>query len=59
MTLFPIEVKKTAQASEAYTKHFGALNKLGKKIGTGAVLCLGQSRIPINREIVSIPAWEI
>jgi predicted AAA+ superfamily ATPase len=59
MTLFPIEVKKTAQASEAGTKHFAALKKLGKKIGTGAVLCLGQSRIPINREIVSIPAWEI
>jgi predicted AAA+ superfamily ATPase len=59
MTLFPIEVKKTAQASEADTKHFSALKKLGKKIGTGAVLCLGQSRIPINREIVSIPAWEI
>jgi predicted AAA+ superfamily ATPase len=59
MTLYPVEVKKKAQASEADAKHFGALKKLGKKIGTGAVLCLGQDRIPINREIVSIPAWEI
>jgi predicted AAA+ superfamily ATPase len=59
MTLYPVEVKKTAQASEADTKHFSVLKKLGKKIGTGAVLCLGQSRIPINREIVSVPVWEI
>jgi predicted AAA+ superfamily ATPase len=59
MTLYPIEVKKTAQANETDTKHFAALKKLGKKIGTGAVLCLGQNRIPINREIVSIPVWEI
>jgi predicted AAA+ superfamily ATPase len=59
MTLYPVEVKKTAQASEIDTKHFVALKKLGKKIGTGAVLCLGQNRIPINREVVSIPAWEI
>jgi predicted AAA+ superfamily ATPase len=59
MTLYPVEVRKAAQSSEVDTKHFSALKKLGKKIGTGAVLCLGQSRIPINREIVSIPAWEI
>jgi predicted AAA+ superfamily ATPase len=59
MTLYPVEVRKTAQASEADTKHFGALKKLGKKTGKGAVLCLGQSRISINREVVSIPAWEI
>jgi predicted AAA+ superfamily ATPase len=59
MTLYPVEVRKTAQASEADTKHFGAIKKLGKKIGTGAVLCLGQSRISINREVVSIPVWEI
>jgi len=40
-------------------KHFSALKKLGKKIGTGAVLCLSQDRVPINRETISIPVWEI
>ena len=59
MTLYPIEVKRSAMPDEADTKHFSALNKLGKKVGTGAVLCLGQSRIPINREVVAIPVWEI
>jgi predicted AAA+ superfamily ATPase len=59
MTLYPVEVKKTAMPAQADIKHFSALNKLGKKVGTGAVLCLGQNRIPINREAVSIPVWEI
>jgi predicted AAA+ superfamily ATPase len=59
MTLYPVEVKKTAQAGEADIRHFAALKKLGKKIGIGAVLCLGQIGIPINREAVSIPVWEI
>ena len=59
MTLYPVEVRKTAMPGEADIKHFAALIKLGKKTGTGAILCLTQSRIPINREVVSIPAWEI
>ena len=59
MTLYPIEVKKTAMPGNIDIKHFSALKKLDKKTGMGAVLCLGQNRIPINREVVSIPAWEI
>jgi len=59
MTLYPIEVKKTAMPSEDDIKHFSVLKKLGKKIGTGAVLCLSQDRMPINREAASIPVWEI
>ena len=59
MTLYPIEVKKTAMPGDIDIKHFGALNKLGKKTGMGAVLCLSPDRLPINREAVSVPAWEI
>ena len=59
MTLYPIEVKKTAMPGEKDIKHFNALEKLGKKIGTGAVLCLCQNRAPINRGAAAIPAWEI
>ena len=59
MTLYPVEVKKTATPGEADIKHFNALKKLGKKTGTGAVLCLAQGRLPVNREVVSIPVWEI
>jgi hypothetical protein len=35
------------------------VENVGKKPGTGAVLCLGQERISINREVVSVPVWEI
>ena len=59
MTLYPIEVKKAAMPSENEIKNFSALKKLGKKTGAGAVLCLGKDRMPINREAVSIPVWEI
>jgi len=59
MTLYPVEVKKTAMPVEQDLKNFKALNKLGKKIGMGAVLCLSQDRIPINRDVISIPVWEI
>jgi predicted AAA+ superfamily ATPase len=59
MTLYPVEVKKSAMPGESDIKNFSVLKKLGKKIGTGAVLCLGRERIPINREVVSIPVWEI
>jgi predicted AAA+ superfamily ATPase len=59
MTLYPVEIKKNAMPGEADIKHFSVLKKLGKKIGTGAVLCLGQKRMPINRDVVSIPVWEI
>jgi len=59
MTLYPIEVKKTAMTEERDTKNFYVLSKLGKKIGTGAVLCLSGIRLPINRDVVSIPVWEI
>jgi len=59
MTLYPVEVKKSAMPAESDIKHFSALKKLGKKIGAGAVLCLSQDRIPVNREVVSIPVWEI
>jgi len=59
MTLYPVEVKKTAMPDETDIKNFSALKKLNKKTGMGAVLCLGQKRISINREAVSVPVWEI
>jgi predicted AAA+ superfamily ATPase len=59
MTLYPIEVKKSTIPGDGDIKHFSVLKKLGKKIGTGAVLCLGKDRAPINRETVAIPVWEL
>ena len=57
--LYPIEVKKTAMPSKDSCKNFSALKNLGKKTGTGAVLCFYESPIPICEDVLSIPVWKI
>ena len=60
MTLYPVEVKKTISPGETGARNFGVLKQLGKKIGTGAVICLSQSFSPLpNRDVVTVPVWEI
>ncbi|MDR3171334.1 MAG: ATP-binding protein [Treponema sp.] len=59
MTLYPIEVKKTASPGAADLKHFGVLKQLGKETGTGAVLCLHPTPMPLERDVVSFPLWEL
>jgi predicted AAA+ superfamily ATPase len=56
-TLYPIEIKKTANPGIGDYKSFKELGKLNKKVGLGAILCLNPDRIPLSREIVSIPVW--
>ena len=58
-TLYPIEIKKTASPGLNDYKSFRELEKLKKKVGLGALLCLKRERIPLSREVVSIPVWEI
>ncbi|GHU41862.1 ATPase [Spirochaetia bacterium] len=59
MTLYPIEVKKTSNPQAFDFKNFRVLEKLGKTTGLGAVVCLQKERIPITRDVISIPVWEI
>jgi len=58
-TLYPIEIKKTARPGLSDYGNFKKLAKLQKPIGLGAVLCLKPERLPLSREVVSIPIWEI
>ncbi|MCL2010798.1 MAG: ATP-binding protein [Synergistaceae bacterium] len=58
-TLYPIEIKKTANPGGRDYQSFKELEKLQKKVGLGAVLCLKPERLPLCREVVSIPVWEI
>jgi predicted AAA+ superfamily ATPase len=58
-TLYPVEIKKTASPQENYCANFKLISKLNKKAGLGAIICLQPERIPINRNVVSIPVWEI
>ncbi|GHV54530.1 ATPase [Synergistales bacterium] len=57
--LYPIEIKKTANPGLNDCKSFCSLPKLQKKVGLGAIICLQPERIPLSREVVSIPVWEV
>jgi predicted AAA+ superfamily ATPase len=60
MTLYPMDVKKTAMPNHADSRNFKVLEKLGKKTGTGAILCLYHKTAPLPRQdVVSVPVWEI
>jgi predicted AAA+ superfamily ATPase len=58
-TLYPIEIKKTANPGLGDYAGFKELAKLQKKVGLGAVLCMKPDRVPLSRDVVSIPVWEI
>jgi predicted AAA+ superfamily ATPase len=64
MTLYPMDVKKTTQPGSADMKNFKTLQALctggsGRKMGTGAVLCLYPEPMPLDKDTVSVPVWEI
>ncbi len=58
-TLFPIEIKKSASPKRNAIKNFAVLEKTGKPIGEGSVICLYNNVLPINEKNWLIPAWLI
>ncbi|MCL2832635.1 MAG: ATP-binding protein [Treponema sp.] len=59
MTLYPIEVKKTSAPTADHSKNFNLLSKLDKPAGTGAVLCLRPTALPLGEKAVALPVWGI
>jgi predicted AAA+ superfamily ATPase len=60
MTLYPVEVKKTALPDQHDAKHFKLLSKFKKKIGTGAILCFYNKPTALpGQNVISVPVWEI
>jgi predicted AAA+ superfamily ATPase len=59
MTLYPIEVKKTTMPNIDIARNFNVLERLDKKIAINAVICLQSTKIPLNRQVISIPVWYI
>jgi len=57
--LYPIEIKKSANPNRDSIKHFTALEKTGKKIGTGNVICLCSDLLPIDKNNYYVPVWLI
>lgn len=54
MTLYPVEVKKTATPSASGVRAFDCLHKLKKNIGPGAVVCLRQGHIPLSKNVMAV-----
>ena len=59
MTLYPIEVKKTANPNVDDYKAFKNLSVFKKPVGTGAVICLYGKTTSIDKNVISVPIWEI
>ena len=54
-TLYPLEVKKTSSPDRRVVNAFQVLEKSGKALGNGGVICLRNDFIPLNRENSIIP----
>jgi predicted AAA+ superfamily ATPase len=55
-TLYPVEFKKTASPSQNASNQFAVLDRLGKTIGPGAVVCFVERDIPLSHRVTAIPA---
>ena len=54
-TLYPLEIKKTANPDIRLTKVFNLLEKSGKILGNGCVVCLYDNFLPLNKNNFIIP----
>jgi predicted AAA+ superfamily ATPase len=55
-TLYPVEIKKSAQPSPDMTKSFSVLNKIsGKSVGQGCVLCQCDKMQYLSESVMALP----
>jgi len=52
---YPIEIKRAAAPKESDVKNFRLLDKLGVTTGKGAVVCLYENLLPLNRDVQIVP----
>lgn len=53
--LYPVEIKRTSSPSKADIKNFTIMEKFGRDIGMGAVICLRETPILLNSNVISVP----
>ena len=60
MTLYPVEIKRTASPSLNDARHLEILKSDDRlKLGMGAIVCLRPEPIPLSKNVVSIPVSHI
>ncbi len=57
--LYPLEIKKSANPSKDDIRHFSVLEKLGKPIGPGGLICLTTKSRPLSAGVITIPVSAI
>lgn len=57
--LCPIEIKKSGNPKKDAIKHFGILEKTGKQMGTGNVICMCSELLPMDKNNYIVPVWLI
>ena len=61
-TLYPIEIKKTAQPGREAVRHFPVLEGLaasGYRTGPGALVCLAPARLPLTPAVSVVPVGHL
>jgi len=53
--LWPVEIKHAATIRREWASPFAALERLGKPVGPGAVICLTTEPIPVSRGVAALP----
>lgn len=54
-TVYPLEIKKSANPSQDAIKNFSIVNKFGMNVGNGGVICMKENLFPIDRSHNYIP----
>ena len=59
-TLYPIEIKCSAEPTAGDIKSFETLNEIkGAKIGEGGIICMSNELLPLKNKNYIIPVWAI
>jgi hypothetical protein len=58
--LYPVEIKITGDPTKSMVNAFRLLNGvLGRKVGSGAVICLAKERLTLKENVWILPAQNI
>jgi predicted AAA+ superfamily ATPase len=57
--LYPVEIKETATPDSRMVKNFDVLEKLGKNVGYGALVCLTDRPFPLTRKASAVSVWDM
>jgi hypothetical protein len=57
--LWPVEIKHAATVRREWARPFAALERLGKPVGAGAVVCLVADEVPVTRGITALPVGAV